>query len=269
MIHPLVYFDGKIIPSQEARIPAFSDAVLYGQSAFTTVAVRNGKALLWDRHQERLKKTLSVLGIRYDVTLIEPLIDELIERNRSSNARLRVNIFSGEVGQLFEFDSKDSEGMLMLSMSETRDVPHSFRVSFCEDRFFAESKFGSFKTSNYLEQLSRFRSMRVLGFDEGIVLNEKNEVVSGCISNLFWTKGGSFFTPSLSTGCLPGTVRAEVIDLVDADEVNDSTEMLLEADRIFFTSSGYGIRPAYAIDRIGLSNQTVPPALRDLKELFD
>ena len=61
------------------------------------------------------------------------------------------------------------------------------------------------------------------------------------MANVFWEKDGYLFTPSLATGCLPGTTRESILEEVECEEVEMAIEELHEADRIFLTSAGLGV----------------------------
>jgi branched-subunit amino acid aminotransferase/4-amino-4-deoxychorismate lyase len=82
---------------------------------------------------------------------------------------------------------------------------------------------------------------RTGGFHEAIRLNERGEVASACMANLFWLKGGKLFTPSLETGCLAGTTREFVLENLECEEVVTGIEAIQEADSIFLTSAGIGV----------------------------
>jgi branched-subunit amino acid aminotransferase/4-amino-4-deoxychorismate lyase len=80
------------------------------------------------------------------------------------------------------------------------------------------------------------------------------------MANVFWETDGKLFTPSLKTGCLPGTTREYVLENVECEEVEASIEELKEADRIFLTSAGIGIvTVAYCNERrLDISEHRLP-----------
>jgi branched-subunit amino acid aminotransferase/4-amino-4-deoxychorismate lyase len=61
------------------------------------------------------------------------------------------------------------------------------------------------------------------------------------MANVFWLRGDQLFTPSLATGCLPGTTREFVMENTAVTEVDVGTDELREADAIFLTSAGLGV----------------------------
>jgi branched-subunit amino acid aminotransferase/4-amino-4-deoxychorismate lyase len=100
---------------------------------------------------------------------------------------------------------------------------------------------GGIKSCNYLEHLMSLDEAKRRGFHEAIRLNERGEVVSACMANLFWTKDGKLFTPSLRTGCLAGTTREYILENIECKEVEVGIDEINRADSIFLTSAGLGI----------------------------
>ena len=79
------------------------------------------------------------------------------------------------------------------------------------------------------------------GFDEAIRLNERGEVSSTAMANIFWLKDGVLCTPSLRTGCLAGTTREYVLENIECQEVEATLDDIKHADAIFLTSAGLGV----------------------------
>jgi branched-subunit amino acid aminotransferase/4-amino-4-deoxychorismate lyase len=78
------------------------------------------------------------------------------------------------------------------------------------------------------------------------MLNERGEIVSATMANIFWVKDGTVHTPTLGTGALAGVTRACVIELASkhfVPLVEGVYEMqdLTEADEIFLTSASLGV----------------------------
>jgi 4-amino-4-deoxychorismate lyase len=97
------------------------------------------------------------------------------------------------------------------------------------------------KSCNYLENILSLEDAKDRGFDEAIRLNEKGEIVSACLANLFWKKDVAIFTPSLETGCLKGTTRGFILENFTVEERKAELIELEKADEIFLTSAGIGV----------------------------
>ena len=89
-------------------------------------------------------------------------------------------------------------------------------------RINSKSPLAGVKSCNYLENILAWEAAKAHGFDEAIRLNEKGEIASACLANVFWKKNGEIFTPPLETGCLKGTTRGYVLENLAAAEKKQS-----------------------------------------------
>jgi para-aminobenzoate synthetase/4-amino-4-deoxychorismate lyase len=83
-----------------------------------------------------------------------------------------------------------------------------------------------------------------LGVDEVVFLNERGELTEGSFTNLFVQKDGRLLTPPVTSGLLPGTLRAELLDTGRAHEAVLNLAALEDADAVFFGNSVRGLLPA-------------------------
>lgn len=85
-------------------------------------------------------------------------------------------------------------------------------------------------------------------FDK-LFFNERGEVTEGGRSNVFIRTNGVWITPPLSTGILPGVMRAVMIDAWGAQERIVTRDMLLAADEIVVCNSLRGaMRASLQVD---------------------
>jgi para-aminobenzoate synthetase/4-amino-4-deoxychorismate lyase len=87
------------------------------------------------------------------------------------------------------------------------------------------------------------RQKALTGCDEVVFLNKKGELTEGTRTNLFIELDGRLFTPALTCGLLPGTLREELIDLprAGASEAILTLADLTLADRIYLGNSVRGL----------------------------
>jgi para-aminobenzoate synthetase / 4-amino-4-deoxychorismate lyase len=99
----------------------------------------------------------------------------------------------------------------------------------------------------YDRELERQKAMT--GCDEVVFLNKKGDLTEGTRTNLFIELDGRLFTPALTCGLLPGTLREELIDLprAAASEAVLTLADLAHADRIYLGNSVRGLIRAQPI----------------------
>jgi branched-subunit amino acid aminotransferase/4-amino-4-deoxychorismate lyase len=77
------------------------------------------------------------------------------------------------------------------------------------------------------------------------MLNERGEIASASMANLFWVKEGKLRTPARECGCRAGTVRRWVLERSSqkVEEGKWNKEELDGAEEIFLTNARIGIQP--------------------------
>ncbi|QJP17409.1 class IV aminotransferase [Starkeya sp. ORNL1] len=128
------------------------------------------------------------------------------------------------------------------------------------------SPVSNLKALGYLDHILAAREAAEHGADDALILNTGGRVACTTIANVFVLKDGRLATPPLREGCLPGIVRALVLELAPAlGLVVDETPLLpgdlREADAVFATNSVRFIRRVTTLDGI-----TLPDRARDVLE---
>ncbi|KQT48337.1 hypothetical protein ASG47_08270 [Devosia sp. Leaf420] len=123
--------------------------------------------------------------------------------------------------------------------------PEKFRFLIAAEPLDSRSVWLAHKTTNraFYDQ-PRIKAHDEHGVDEVLFLNERCELTEGSITNLFIQRGEKLLTPALSSGLLPGTLRAELIETGRAEEAILTLADLQSADAIFLGNSVRGLIPA-------------------------
>lgn len=247
-MHRFVSQNTEIIPVSEGVFPANSSAALYGKGVFTTLAVSNSKPFMWSRHWQRLLQNAATVGIDTSNVLenvVAASLTELIEKNSAFEARARITIFDTAESLIWNA-SKKSDTSVFIQTADLRSVPESLLLTISPFSVNSASILVRVKSCNYLENILAFENAKAKGFDEAVRLNEKGNVASACLSNIFWVKRGKLLTPDLDSGCLPGTTRELVIGLAREDgievlETAAPLPELMDSDEVFLTSAGLSV----------------------------
>lgn len=84
--------------------------------------------------------------------------------------------------------------------------------------------------------------------DDVLLVNERNEVTESTKSNVAVRIDGSWFTPPIASGCLPGTLRAELLATGELTERPIEVAELHEAGALALLNSVRGWRAAELVD---------------------
>ena len=242
-MHEKIYFNGELLTAKHAVLAAVSSAALYGKGIFTTVAIYNGKPFLWEKHWRRLRDNSAKLAIdlsKFSEGSTKNALEAIIEKNRVSIGRARITFFDQNSSGVWHFESEQKTS-LMITTADWRPVAENFRIEISMNRISSLSKLAAIKSCNYLDNILAFEETKRRGYSEAIRLNERGEVAGACMANIFWLKDGKLFTPSLKTGCLPGTTREFILENIECEEVEEADATIHPTDAVFLTSAGLGV----------------------------
>ncbi|HMQ04495.1 MAG TPA: aminotransferase class IV [Pyrinomonadaceae bacterium] len=234
-----------------------TNAALYGKGVFTTISFQNFTPLFWEKHWRRLSLNAGTLDIDisgHDEPSTRELVIEAIRQFGQSAGRVRVSFLDNSTSEIWGGKAAGT-ALLSIMTGPFRDRPPALNLTVSPHRISTTSPLAGVKSCNYLEPLMSLDEARSRGFDEAIKLNERGEIASACMANVFWLKGDNLFTPSLRTGCLNGTTREHILENLECEEVEISVEALREADEVFLSSAGLGVVQANDLDGRSLAKR--------------
>jgi len=226
-------------------------ACLYGDGLFETLAVRNGRVEFLDAHLQRLAAGAQRLGIPMpDAELWRADIRALLVGRQQAVLKLLLSRGSGGRGYLAPDEPMVSR-MVMLYPWPVHPVEHAeqgVRLRFCQIRLARQPQLAGLKHLNRLEQILARREWDDADIQEGLMLDTRDHVVEGTMSNLFWLKGDALLTPDLSACGVQGIMRQQLIELAPSlglsVKIGEYTRHALdEADGLFLTNSVIGLWP--------------------------
>src|SRR5690606_11106761 len=143
-----------------------------------------------------------------------------------------------------------SEAGLDLTSVPLPPSPDRFRFAIAAGRLDSTAIWLAHKTTNraFYDQ-PRQQDHDERGLDELVFLNERGEQTEGSFTNLFVEIHGHLLTPPLSSGLLPGTLRAALLAEGKAQEQVLTLAQLRQAEAIWLGKSARGLIRAEWIDR--------------------
>lgn len=182
--------------------------------------------VLLGRHIARLLSSAAYLGLSADGA---EATTRLVTESQAWTAPMRVRLTL-------------SETSVDITAVPLPPNPDKFRFLVASEVLQSNSVWLAHKTTNraFYDQ-PRIKAHDEFGVDEVVFLNERGEMTEGSITNLFIERGGKLLTPALSSGLLPGTLRAELIETGRAEEAILTLADLQSADAIFLGNSVRGL----------------------------
>ncbi len=239
-----------MLEASKARVAPVSSAMLYGRGVFTTLSVSGGRPFLWLEHWQRLKDHAEKLGVdsgEFSERSVREMLKKLISVNRVVVGRARVILLARSGCEIWKTKPDDGSktDLLILTGDPQKSGEAELTLAVSPFRINTLSPTTGIKSLNYLEHVLSWEEAQKREFHEAVMLNERGEIASATMANIFWVKDGTVHTPSLGTGALAGVTRAAVIKLAGKHSiplVEGVYELadLTEADEIFLTSSSLG-----------------------------
>lgn len=241
----------------------------YGDGLFETIAIRAGRAVLLERHLQRLMLGCRRLAIAYD----GPRVLSEVERYAAlmGEGVLKLILVRGDSQRGYAADpSRPALRILQAGPPAAWPAAHAasgIRLYPCATRLSEQPLLAGLKHLNRLEQVLARAEWQDPGFAEGLVLDTTGRMIEGVFSNLFLVRDGQLLTPELSRCGVAGVMRAEL--LAQAQVLGLSTWMgdlwpndLQGADEVFVCNSVYGVWPVKAFTDL---NWPAGPVTRKLQ----
>ena len=161
---------------------------------FETIKTIDGKPIALARHMRRVLTSAAELGITLpDEERIRVQLSEVLRRQKFATGRLRLCF---------------ADNLFHLSHEEYEELQTPSNLN-----FYSETVTGLIhKKFPYDHRFAILKSARDEGFDDSILFNAKNEITETAVSNLVFRIDGAWVTPPITSGVLPGIVRAVAIE---------------------------------------------------------
>jgi len=260
-MEPVVYVDGKFLPSSEAKVAVFDHGLLYGDGVFEGIRAYNRRVFRLERHVERMYQSAKAIDLTIPHTPEEfvELILETCRRNDVVDGYIRPIVTRGP-GDLGLDPRKCTQGPSVIVIANPgialypkekyerglRLVTSSYR------RVPPQSLSPSIKSLNYLNQIMARIEANQYGADEALMLDIHGHVSEASADNFFIVRNHGVVTPPTQTN-LPGVTREVVLELaeklgIQGEEKPFTLYDVWAANEAFITGTAAEIGPVVEVD---------------------
>lgn len=253
--------NGVLTEAADAVIHVSDHGFLYGMGLFETFRTYKGVPFLLDRHLHRLAEGCQMLGIPFqpDKNQLIAHIHSLMAANGLNEAYIRYTVSAGE--EVLGLPSGDYTRPNHILFAKPLPATHIEAVGTTSisalqllrtPRNTPEGEI-RLKSLHYMNNILAKRELQqyaaaIQHKAEGMMLTADGFLAEGMVSNLFFVRNGTLYTPDLSTGILPGITRGLILELAQARGIRCEQGLyrwdeLRLADEIFMTNSIQEIRP--------------------------
>jgi para-aminobenzoate synthetase/4-amino-4-deoxychorismate lyase len=195
-----------------------------------------GGFVLLERHIDRLANSARYFAFAYDEQAVRAALANAVA---GTTGRLRVRLLLAEGGEV----------SVTSTPLPAADPDATMRYAVSASRVDSNDLFLFHKTTRReLYDRERPEYAARFGSDEVVYLNERGELTEGGFTNIFIERDGMLLTPSVGSGLLPGTLRAELIAEGRARESILTLDDLAAADAVYLGNSVRGLVVATRVD---------------------
>jgi branched-chain amino acid aminotransferase len=260
-----IWFDGKLVPWDEATVHVSAHALHYGSSIFEGIrayGTPNGPAVLGlQAHTKRFARSAHMfkMMLPFSEDEINQAILETLRVNAHPEAYIRPLAIrgAGPIG----VDGRRSPINVIIMTQEwgaylgTEAIEKGVDVMVSSWRRMAPNTHPAMGKigGNYVNSQFIVMEARERGFVEGIALDIYGNVSEGSGENIFLVQDGVIYTPPLANSILSGITRRFIMQLIrdhnyELKEQSFPREMLYVADELFFTGTAAEVTPIRSVD---------------------
>ncbi len=280
------YFQGDIVPFEEARVSVLTHALNYGTAAF------GGLRGYWDDqsgqlyifrpydHFRRLLQSAKLLRMSLDYTpesLVEITKKLLRTEGYRQDVYIRPLVYKADLGigvRLHNLEDALSIVALPFGLYVKRDTNAHVTISSWrrvdDNAIPARGKISGAYVNSSLIKTDAAQA----GFDEALVLTQDGHLSEGSAMNVFLVRDGVIITPPVTENVLEGITRRSVITLARqvlntpvVERTIDRTEVYI-CDEIFLTGTAAQITAVTQVDHVPVGDGVMGPITAQLRQLF-
>lgn len=283
----LIWFNGKLIPWEQATVHVFTHAIHYGSSVFEGVRAYNtpdkGTCIFrMNDHTRRLFDSAKIyrMTIPYSPDQINAATKKVIVENKLSSAYIRPIAFYGDIGMGLQVPfGQETEVAIAAfpwgaylgdeALKNGVDAGLSSWNRLAPNTMPTGAKAGG----NYLSSQLISMEARRHGYGEGIALDVNGYVSEGAGENLFVIRDGVVTTTPSTASILPGITRDTCMVLLkdlgfEVRQDNIAREALYLADEVFMCGTAAEVTPVRSVDGLDIGSGKRGPITEQVQSAF-
>lgn len=280
-----IWFNGKLVPFEQATVHVLSHVVHYGSSVFEGIRAyetKKGTAVFrLHEHMRRLVDSAKIyrMEIPYAQDELEAATLQTIQASGLKACYIRPVVFRG-TGSLGVNPLKNAvEAAIAVwdwgkylgaeALEQGVDVHVASWQRYAPNTLPALAKAGG----NYLNAALVKMDAVLNGYAEGIMLNVDGYLAEGSGENLFLVRDGILYTAPTALSILPGITR-DAVQRIATDlglTIKESLlprEALYLADELFFTGTAAEITPIRSVDKHTIGSGARGPITKRIQDAF-
>ena len=257
-----------------SSISIFDRGFLYGDAVFETILVKEKKPINIKFHLKRLNKGISNLKIKnFNEDALKNQIKKALKDQK--NCILCINISRGiakKRGYDIELANKPN---IVITTTRIPKYPNSYythgvKTKFAKTKISRNFNLDNIKHSNKVDNIIATSEISK-SYPEVILCDDKDNIIEGTSSNIFFIKKNEFYTPKLNNVGVDGIMKKIIISTLKKNKISVKTlnikkNSINNFDAAFFCNSIRQIWNIKSINDIKYKKNNLIKKLRMLLE---
>jgi len=259
-MHRYILHNDEIRTASDQVLSPGQVGLLSGWGVFSTIKVWDGVLFAFERHWARMTRDAALMRVPLtaDRAHVENHLLHLVEKNGAQFSTMRLVVVRNR-GGMWEGPDQTRPSDLIAFTAASHEWGDSVKLDYVRQARHAASMFAGTKILAWAMNLTWLEAAKSRGFDEVILLNERDEVAECTSANIFAACGNQVWTPPIGSGCLPGITRELLLSEVRAPGISVTEKTLTpadleSADEVFITSTTRGLLPVARVGEKALAN---------------
>nr|WP_255429097.1 aminotransferase class IV [Saccharibacter sp. 17.LH.SD] len=261
-----ISFNGTLYPENQPCLPTTDRGFLFGDGLFETMRVSQGTVPLLERHYQRFTHGCQVLRSPLpDFDILHDAIKAILEANHLQEGSLRLSFSRGPGPRGLSLPPHPSPSLLLTTAPIPQSHPTPIRLALShQHRRDERSILCRVKSLNALPAILARMDAQERGADDALMLNYKGTIAEASSATFLTYWKGSYLTPPLEDGALPGVSRARLLEKGLCYEHTLAPDMIQNVEGAWLITA-LSVTPIASIDTYPIPLRTdMTETLRDI-----
>lgn len=252
--YQLISYNKEYIPTNNFKLDLNNRAFRYGDGFFETMHANGLKVQFIDEHYKRIIKATNILKIDlpefFTLTFFTEQVSGLLRRSKLFQA-VRVKLTIYRTGEGYYIPNSNSSDIIIeahyLGKGSYIINTDGISIGIYGDMTKPKSIYSSIKSINSQFYIMAGIFAKENRFDDVLLLDNNGYIIEATSSNVFVVKDKTIITPPLSSGCVEGIMRNQIINIATNLNYNIlfdniTPDDLLNVDEVFLTNAIVGVK---------------------------
>ncbi len=252
-----------VVEPEALVLRADDEALLRGRAAFETLRVYRGVPFRIEQHLDRLAGSSAALGL--------PPVDRAALGTLAAAALAAAAVPDAVLRLFWTPGSEEGPPTGLALVSPLPEQHEALRargmrvVSLLGVRAEAPWLLPGVKSTSYAVNMAADAEAKRRGADDAVFVDTGGTVLEGPVTNVWWRRGSTLFTPALELGILAGVTRAALLEAApglgySVEEGAFPLGALAAAEEAFTSSTVREVMPVVELDGAPVGNGRPGPA---------